>query len=179
MRTLSKTVEGAQKKPIFFWGSASGSSEGGRTILTLSGGRIPWQNLFLQLPWQRGRCFCTASLMKKWSELPKSTGANLSNLDQTLFLWLPISMTQDLAQRGSKFLSCLIVRTHMVVIACGAFVCGGHGICQEWFYGRCSETWGCIFPLDNSVTKPHDQGVSQPEPLMKLEDIFCGGWGHW
>jgi hypothetical protein len=47
------------------------------------------------------------------------TGANLLDLDQRQSLWfLPRTEMHDLAQWGSKFSSCLIVRMHMVGIVC-------------------------------------------------------------
>ncbi len=107
-----------QNSSHYSWGAA-GSPEGGWMMVTFSGGRKSWQNAFLQLPWWRGLCFWTAMLTRKWKESLWRTDINLSNFNHTLSSWLPRITMQDFAQWGSKFLSLLIVRTHMVGIAWG------------------------------------------------------------
>ncbi len=94
-------------------GATSGSLLGGQTIVTLSRGRIPWQNLLIQSPWRRGRQDTTAILVRKQSESWRRTGANFLLFLQTLSLWFPRMTIWDFARRGRSFLSFLMVKTQI------------------------------------------------------------------
>ena len=117
---------GLHRQPYrVFWSNryssfaASRSPEGGKTIVTSSGGRTPWQKVFLQSPCLRPRQCWTARLMRKWRLSKQWTGANQLLLDQLRHSPLPKTTIWDLAQRGNSWLSFLIVKTHIVGIALG------------------------------------------------------------
>ncbi len=57
-RAAVNAIKSLEKKPIFIWLSL-GITQGRSNNVTSSGGRMPWQNAFLQSTWWRGQCFST------------------------------------------------------------------------------------------------------------------------
>jgi hypothetical protein len=79
---------------------ASGSPEGGLTIVVSSAGRMPWQKAFLQSPCLRARRCWVDILTKKRRLLNRRLGAKRSLLDQSRFSQMPNTTIRDLARRG-------------------------------------------------------------------------------
>ncbi len=98
---------------------ASRSPEGRQTIVTSSGGRIPWQKAFLQSPCLSPRQQCTARLTRKRRLSNQRTGEKQSLFDQSWHSQFPKTTILDLAWSGMSCLSFFIVRTHIVGIAFG------------------------------------------------------------
>ena len=81
---------------------------------------MPWQKAFLQSPCFKPRRCCAARLTRKRRLSKRRTGAKQSHFDQSRPSRLPKTTIRDLARSGLRFLSFLIVKTHIVGMALGA-----------------------------------------------------------